>query len=74
MDYSLYFRRIRASHRMTKHDVVACCALGGIEITVSRAEGWNRNDERRHTAMTAAEFDAFTAGLPQWARENYTED
>ena len=68
-----YYKRIRLSHRMDRADVVRCCALGGLEITPSRAEAWSRSpsDTRRHIMMTEPEFDAFTAGLPQWAAENY---
>lgn len=68
-----YFKRIAASHSMSRADVVRCCALGGIEITTSRADGWKRSeaDERRFVRMTEPEFDAFTAGLVAWAAENY---
>ena len=73
------FRSIRASHEMSKHDVVDCCRHGGIEITGSRAEAWARarrggtldRGERRSTAMTEAEFAGFVAGLVTWARGHY---
>lgn len=74
-DWNKYFTRIRTSHEMVRQDVVEACRLGGLEITASRAEGWARNpsDTRRHVRMTAEEFDAFTRGLVEWAREVYRE-
>lgn len=74
-DYNRWFRRIVMSHRLTKQDVAECCRLGGLTVAVSRAEGWKRgaSDTRRHVVMTEAEFDAFTAGLVDWAREAYAE-
>lgn len=73
VNFNRYFKRISASHRMRKHDVVKCCALGGLEITASRAEGWRRgeHDERRFLAMSEAEFEAFTSGLIKWGIETY---
>ncbi len=73
MDFNRHFKRIRISHRMEREDVVKCCALGGLDIAPSRAEGWARgeSDTRRHVTMTEAEFDAFTAGLVAWARDVY---
>lgn len=75
-DWNIYFKRIRTSHQMTRGDVVEACRLGGLDITTSRAEGWSRgaSDTRRHVAMTDAEFDAFTSGLVDWAREAYAAD
>lgn len=73
--YNRYFRRVRISHRMSKHDVVVACQRGGLEITPSRAEAWARGeqDARRHIAMSEAEFEAFTRGLVDWAREAYRD-
>lgn len=71
--WNLYFRRIRSSHELDKREVQECCRLGGLEITVSRAEGWSRTDARRSTVMTEAEFDAFTQGLVQWAGRSREE-
>lgn len=73
------FRLIRASHEMSKHDVVEACRHGGVEITASRAEAWARTwrggtpdrGDRRSTAMTEAEFMGFVAGLVTWARGHY---
>lgn len=78
-NWNSYFRRIRASHQMDKHDVVEACRLGGLEVSASRAESWSRGvqgqdaerGKRRSIAMTEAEFEAFTNGLPLWARETY---
>lgn len=78
-DWNRYFRRIRITHQMTKQDVVECCRLGGLTISASRAEAWARGvqgerlerGDHRSTAMTEAEFEAFTAGLVDWAREAY---
>ena len=73
--YNRWYRRISMSHRLTKSDTVECCRLGGLEISVSRAEGWKRgvSDSRRHVAMTDAEFEAFTSGLVEWARGVYDD-
>ncbi|MPM20185.1 hypothetical protein SDC9_66614 [bioreactor metagenome] len=76
-EWNRWFRRIRASHRMTRHDVVACCRLGGADVSASRAEAWSRRaggDSRRSGAMTRDDFEAFTAGLVDWAREAYKDD
>ena len=75
------FRPIRASHEMSKHDVVEACRHGGIEITNSRAEAWARawrggaldRGDRRSTAMTEEEFMGFVAGLVPWARGHYDQ-
>ena len=74
-NWNTYFNRIRMSHKMERHDVVAACRAGGLEITASRAEGWARgsSDTRRHVRMAAEEFDAFTRGLVEWAREVYRD-
>ena len=66
-----YYKRIRTAMELDRDDVVACCQLGGLEITRSRAEGWARgeHDRRRHVAMTEAEFDAFTVGLVEWTKQ-----
>lgn len=76
-DWNTHFRRICMSHRLVKADIVECCRLGGIEISLSKAEAWRRSAASRHrhvTAMTEAEFDAFTYGLVEWAREAYRDD
>lgn len=73
LNYNIHLRRIALSHRMSRTDIARCCALGGLEITASRSDGWKRSpsSERRFVSMTAEEFDAFTAGMPEWASENY---
>lgn len=70
-EYNDYFKRVRISHEMSRSDVVQCCALGGLEITGSRSEGWARGiaDERRFIEMHKDEFEAFTIGLIAWSRE-----
>lgn len=80
--FNTWFRQIRLSHRMDRRDIVACCALGGLEISASRAESWMRGVQggaldrgaRRSTAMTEPEFTAFVAGLPDWSRQAYSDD
>lgn len=69
--WNVYYARIRNSLVMSKQDVVAACRLGGLEITVSRAEGWSRptSDVRRYVKMYESDFDAFTKGLPEWGRQ-----
>lgn len=65
------------SHRMTKLDVVEVCRAGGLEVSASRAEAWKRaanQGKRRYTPITEAEFEAFTAGLVEWARTAYAAD
>lgn len=71
--YNRWLRRIVMSHRLRKHEIAECCRRGGMTISASRAEGWTRgaSDTRRHVTMTEAEFDAFTSGLVDWAREAY---
>lgn len=71
-DWNGHFKRIRLALSLDLAEVVDICRAGGIEIAVSRVEGWKRNprDNRRYVVMSEAEFDAFTAGLPEWAREN----
>lgn len=57
---------------LTRHDVTAIMRIGGIDVSSSRADGWARKrdapDDRR-TVMTEAEFEAFTTGLVEWARD-----
>lgn len=75
-DWNTHYRRICISHRLTKLDIVECCRLGGLEISNSKAEAWRRassSDHRHVTRMTEAEFDAFTRGLVDWAREAYRD-
>lgn len=74
-DWNAHYRRVRTSHKMDRQEVVECCRLGGMEISVSRAEGWARGigDTRRHVRMTAEDFDAFTGGLVDWARKAYRD-
>lgn len=74
-DWNTLFNRVRMSHRMNRADVAECCQLGGMEISNSRAEGWARgaSDARRHVIMTADDFEAFTAGLPEWAKQHYQD-
>jgi uncharacterized protein YehS (DUF1456 family) len=71
-DWNRHYKRVRGALRLTYPEVVDVCRLGGLEITRSRAEGWNRgeDDVRRFVKMTEAEFDAFTRGLMDWSREN----
>lgn len=72
-DWNQHYKRISISHRMSRADVVECCRLGGLDITPSRAEGWSRgrSDTRRHVVMSGADFEAFTRGLVEWARQAY---
>lgn len=72
-DWNRHLKRIAMSHRMDKRDIADCCALGGLEVSVSRAEGWRRgqSDTRRHVRMSADDFEAFAAGLPMWAKTAY---
>jgi len=74
-NWNRHYVRIRISHKMERQDVVEACRSGGLEITASRAEGWARgqNDERRYVPMQEHEFDAFTRGLVDWAREAYRD-
>lgn len=74
-DWNRYFRRIAISHQLTKHDVVECCRLGGLVISGSKAEAWKRSasNPRRHAEMTGEEFEVFTRGLVDWAREAYRD-
>lgn len=69
--YSRWFQRVRIALELTRHDVVAIVAAGGVTVSSSRADGWSRNrdasDDRR-TVMTEPEFDAFTVGLVEWSR------
>lgn len=72
-DWNVYYKRVRTSLALSYPEVVAVCRMGGLEITRSRAEGWNRGpaDTRRFVTMSESEFDAFTIGLVEWARENF---
>lgn len=74
-DWNAYYKRVRTSHKMERGEVVEACRLGGLEISVSRAEGWARgpSDARRHVCMTESDFDAFTRGVVEWAREAYRD-
>lgn len=76
-DWNTYYRRICISHRLSKHDIVECCRLGGLEVSSSRAEAWRRSSSSDHrfvTKMTEEEFGAFTYGLVEWARSAYASD
>lgn len=74
-DYNRYLVRIKMSHRMDRKDIVRCCQIGGVNVTGSRVAAWLRSQssDRDHAPMTAAEFDAFTYGIVEWAREAYPE-
>jgi len=71
--FSRWFQRVRISLRLNRHDVVDIMSRGGIAISSSRADGWTRpRDGRddRTTVMGEDEFEAFTRGLVEWARDN----
>ena len=69
--FTNWFKRIRTAMRLTRRDVVAIMARGGIEISASRADGWMRHeDDDRRNVMSETEFDTFTYGLVEWVSEN----
>lgn len=70
--FNRWFKRIRIVMELDRRDVVGIMRLGGIEISLSRADGWQRSqdDTTRRTLMTEPEFEAFTIGLVEWKR-NY---
>ena len=69
MEFNRYYKRIRLAFDMTEDDVVECCRLGGLQVSRSRPNGWNRSpdDKRRYVRMREDDFEAFTAGLPEWS-------
>ncbi len=82
-DWNGLFKSIRISHEMTRADVVECCRFGGMEISGSKADGWQRGGvirerrggaEARGKPMTEEEFTAFVRGLPDWAARAYEEE
>lgn len=71
------FKRVRVALLLTEDDVVAICHLGGLNIEKDRARRWARSPDagpRRFSLMSDAEFDAFCAGLPAWAKEQETDN
>ena len=71
--YTKWFQRIRLALELTRHDVVAIMADGGMTVSSSRADGWMRardQDDDRRAVMTEQEFEAFTVGLPGWKRKS----
>ena len=63
---NINFRRICKHLQLKAADVVRICDVGGLEVSKSQADGWQRMsfDERgRYRKMTNAEFDLFCRGL-----------
>lgn len=71
-NYNRWTRRIKIALALTKQDVKDILSCGGIEVSSSRAEGLTRSasDRRRFSPMREDEFEAFTSGLVDWARDN----
>ena len=67
-----YYKRVRVALELDKHDVAEILRLGGGEASLSEIEGWSRreSDQRRYRSMSEAQFDVFTRGLVEWARDN----
>ena len=45
-DWNTHYKRIAAALRISYPEVVEICRIGGIEITRSRAEGWESRARR----------------------------
>lgn len=66
--YNTWYKRIRAAMELSLDEVVAISRMGGLDVSASRVHGWGRRQGHPHfRVMTIDEFDAFTAGLPEWA-------
>lgn len=71
-DWNTHCKRIKIALRLERGEIVEICRLGGRKISLSKADGWMRSpsDARRFQRMSAEEFEAFTSGLVEWARDN----
>lgn len=72
MSFNVWYNRVRMSLALTKHDVAEIMRIADLPCSTSEIEGWQRrtDDSRRHRTMTEQQFDAFTRGLVDWARDN----
>lgn len=69
MTPNVWFKRVRAVLRLTRHDVAEIMRLGGETVTSSQTDGWaRRDDDDRAVVMSAEQFDRFTLGLVEWSR------
>ena len=66
----IWYKRLRLALRLHRRDVVEIMRLGGLSVSSSRADGWNRADgDDRGQDITNEEFDAFTHGLVEWMKQ-----